>query len=343
MYDLSIFSNIPPSLSDVLPTPNSLLRVRPLFNVGVHDIPDLSKKPAGGSSTTDQNTALAHEGWLACTSDDIIATKRELFDLLVELPNTNQEINSKEWPKVKTPDGKIIKATQRDLRRFHALRRELRRIQKVKERDAAYRDDEDEDVGQQNEDDTAPLVPRVSAKKEDEDQIGSLEAESSLVEPQSWTSIAYSSFLWWASAGEKDALLAEEDSQDAFLLEDLSVATSNGRTSSQNSRGKRTSTSSVPPSRDTQQVAMILIAYFHRLTSLIMETLAEIVASADDDMDDGESADTIVIESDDVRRMGLDVWSQTDKHFLKELVQLYFERDAEVRGINVECCGLKIC
>jgi len=239
-------------------------------------------------------------------------------------------------------------ATQRDLRRYAALRKGIRHMQNPKRRDPAYRD-EDQDAATENEDETEPLVgSTILDQNEDETEGGPLEGESSLVEPASWASIAYSSFLWWASAGEKDAMLADEASLDTGLLDDLEFAASNRRPSSRGSaKDKRNSTnsiSSIPTDPDdVQGMAMVLIAYFHRLTSLIVETLSELVAAADDETDDGVADEAILIQSDDVRRLGLDVWSNTDKQFLKEMVQLYFERDAEVRGISVDCCGIKIC
>lgn len=345
VYDLSIFSNVPPSLTDVLPTPNSLLRIRPLFNVGIHDIPELGKKKEDDSAAA----VLEDEGWLACTTDDILATKPQLYDYLVQLPPSQPDESApKAWPTICTSDGKAVKATQRDLRRYAALRKGLRHMQNHKRRDQIYTDDEST-VGDDNEDDTEPLViSTILEQNEDETEGGPLEGESTLVEPASWASIAYSSFLWWASAGEKDAMLADEDSLDSGLLEDLDLATSRRRSSSRGSgKDKRSSTgsrSSIPTDPDdVQGMAMVLIAYFHRLTSAMMETLSGLVAAADDETEDGVAEEVILIESDEVRRMGLDVWSNADKQFLQEVVQLYFERDAEVRSINVECCGIKIC
>jgi len=295
-------------------------------------------------SASDEDTASGN-GWLACTTDDIIATKKELYDILIELPNANEKDGErKAWPKVKTSDGIAVRASQRDLRRYRALRRELRRMQKMQERESNYHDDDEDAVQDDDGDDSAPLVQSKPGSSEDTDeQSGSMENEADVVESQSWAAVMYTGFLWWATAGEKDALIEEEASQDASLLEDLSVATSNSRPSSQSSRGKRPSTGSIVPSQDTQQIAMVLIAYFHRMSTLLLETMGEIVSAADDESEEGEGAEQIFIESEDVRRLGLDVWSQSDKQFLKEFIQLYFERESEIKGMNVECCGLKIC
>jgi len=348
VYDISIFSNLSPSLGENLPSPDSLLRIKPLFNVGVHDIPELAKKESRNVSASGEDTASGN-GWLACTTDDIIATKKDLYDMLIELPAANEKDGErKAWPKIKTSSGITIKASQRDLRRYRALRREIRRMQKMQERESNYHDDDDEDEDaiqdDDEEEDSAPLVQPEPANAEDTDeQSEGMDNEADAVESQPWAAVMYTGFLWWASAGEKDALIEEESLQDSSLLEDLSIATSNSRPSSQVSRGKRPSVSSTRPSQDTQQISMVLIAYFHRMSSLLLETMAEIVTAADDESEEETGAEEIFIESEDVRRMGLDVWSQSDKQFLKELISLYFERESEIRGMNVELCGLKIC
>ena len=42
-------------------------------------------------------------------------------------------------------------------------------------------------------------------------------------------------------------------------------------------------------------------------------------------------------------RMGLDIWSENDRDFVRELVALYWGRRADVRAGRVECCGVRIC
>lgn len=83
---------------------------------------------------------------------------------------------------------------------------------------------------------------------------------------------------------------------------------------------------------------MSLIAYFHRLTSLILGTLAEII----DGVESTEET-IVVVESEDMTRMGLDVWSEGDREFVRELVSFWWGKSAEVRGGRVECCGVRIC
>lgn len=217
-------------------------------------------------------------------------------------------------------------------------------MQKMQDRESSYHDDDEDAVQDDDEGDSAPLVrSKPGSSGVTDEQPGSMENEADVAESQSWASVMYTGFLWWASSGEKDALSEEESAQDSSLLEDLSIATSNSRPSSQGSRGKRPSTAGISTSQHTQQIAMVLIAYFHRMSTLLLETMGEIVSAADDESEEGEGAEQIILESEDVRRLGLDVWSSLDKQFLKEFIQLYFERESEIKGMNVECCGIKIC
>ena len=423
MYDLSIFSNIPPSLSETLPITESLLRIRPLFNVGIHDIPELSQ-----SSSKESDNAGSHVGCIACTTDDILATKTSLYDLLVEMPHSSPgKPSASPWPSLRTADGITIKATQRDLRRYLALRRGMRRMQTQADRASIYHDDDREsgdDNDNRNEDeDTHPLMHSVSSLTKafkfdgsgdiDED----IDNEAAIIEPSSWASIAYTSLFWWASAGEKDTLIEEEDAQDSSLLDDLYLAASASSASTKSGRkppstrgggGNATTSTTDPEQGDaqtadmkTQQAeAMVLIAYFHRLSTLILTTLSDLVGNGnsqqsyrddeddtedddersplrsrsrytddDDDDDDNLASDTTAdthaennaistavdddideetpintIESDDMRRMGLDVWSANDRAFVQGLARLYFGRHVVVRGgAGVEVCGLRIC
>ena len=99
---------------------------------------------------------------------------------------------------------------------------------------------------------------------------------------------------------------------------------------------------------------MAIIAYFHRLTALMLGTLSRVVDEADDDTgsdDDARQNSTandkvpgiVFVASEDMARMGLDIWSEADRRFVKELVDFYWGRKAEVQGARVECCGVRIC
>ncbi|KAG8630195.1 hypothetical protein KVT40_001814 [Elsinoe batatas] len=375
VYDLSIFSNLPPSLGDSIPAPPSLHRIRPLFNVGIHDIAELE-------STTSKDPESG-EGWIACTTDDILSTKTRLYDVLVRLPT-----QAGEWPRITASDGTRILATQRDLRRYNALRKELIRLKRP-DHESEYRDDPTDDPATstdilrppQDDEDTNPLLRSITSLAPPPSTTPPpIENESDLVEPASWASIAYSSFLWWASAGERTLLEEEEIAQDAALVEDLIYSTSapttpltpstfaKRRGSSTSKRKKRSSSTNLPrlPASTTslstdpndpeaereddsletkQQTSMILIAYFHRLTSLLLSGLGDVINSEDDETVDGQGDDEaqIRLEAEEVRRLGLDVWSEADARFIMDVGWLWWDRDVRWDGRGVECCGVRIC
>jgi hypothetical protein len=50
----------------------------------------------------------------------------------------------------------------------------------------------------------------------------------------------------------------------------------------------------------------------------------------------------VVVDRDDLSRMGLDTWSEADRAFVQEFGSLYFGRTIGVKGSEVECCGLRV-
>jgi hypothetical protein len=332
VYNLSVLSNIPHSAADTIRDKSFLLPSRPLFNIGIHDIDYLGQLA---------DEEKPQSSWIACTTDDILATKSKLYDVLVELPSARPDASgAKQWPQIRTSNGEAIKATQRDLRRYYTLKREVNRVRNSQ----GYRDIQDEEEDDNgDEDESAPLAPPQQQDATNQEQYVQLEGETGLAEPSSWASIAYTSFLWWASAGEKDALLDDEACQDARLLDDLPLPTTH-RSSSRSGGTQPSCNRNLEGVDDgAQSVAVILIAYAHRLTTTIMETLADIVVAAE--AEDGRVDESfITIDSTDMRRMGLDEWSQSDGTFVKDMAALYFGREhVKTLGRPVDFCGIKIC
>ncbi|KAK4985089.1 hypothetical protein LTR50_006202 [Elasticomyces elasticus] len=359
-----VLSNIPAASAEAIHgSPEhfeQLARIDPLFSVGVHDIP-LLKELATQQSLPSQPGSEAtnnrgRRGWLACTTDDIIATKTSLYDVVVNLPDRLAgQATKRLWPQIRTSSGMQIKATQRDLRRYRTLQTALHHLRQPQApADPATPNDTSESP-ETEDTDSSPLLRTPTAGPEASDEPAPLEDENSLTEPASWLSAAYTSFMWWASAGEKDAFLAEEVALDEALLADLPLLEEAARTHDRprprpagNSSGgptasdRRGSLAENEDSDAAQQIALVLIAYFHRLTALMFETAKDAVDSA------GEGAaaagrEVVPIDGEDVRGMGLDVWSEADKGFVKEFVGLYFGSEARVTGASVECCGLRIC
>ena len=359
MYDISILSGIPRSVADLLPLEPLPTRLYTLFAVGVHDMQSLangSRDQLPDSTATDDGMGY---GWVANSTDDILATKTRLYDTLISLPPAyTAQAAEKVWPKVELEPGREIKATQRDLRRYRTLRRQLCRYENIAQSPRTLRRPISSSPG--------PDVPFQNPQESYNDASSALDAQ--LAEPQSWSALAYSSFMWWASAGENRTDLDEEEEYDAALLHDFDT----NRCRSQGSPSRTRKSPGRSPGIDALDrdgmfgVEMRTVAYFHRLTTLILKTLSDIIDASDyvEDDDAGDSAivdetdnetrppnnagsrrddEPIAVTTEDMSRMGLDIWSESDKEFVRELVALYWGRKADVRGAGVECCGVRIC
>ncbi|KAL8794157.1 MAG: hypothetical protein Q9195_003225 [Heterodermia aff. obscurata] len=362
VYDISVLSGIPSSVIDLLPLEPLPTRLYPLFSVGVHDMQTL----ASGSHENSQEPHSSEEpgyGWVACTTDDILSMKENLYDTLVTMPPPQAaKAAERAWPRITVKRSTEIKATQRDYRRYKTLRRDLHRYPSGSRMQTPRASTED------------PKSPVPAEESQETFDDNASTTDEKLIEPQSWSALAYSSFMWWASAGEQRTDLDEEMDHDSALLRDFNREYSEGYSDSPHrarpaSNGKAKS----PGTRGDGEAGMgmepALIAYFHRLTSLIFRVLAEIIDSGDaDSLDIHESEgegrqetsgasrerrededvallekqEAVFVGSEDMARMGLDVWSKADRKFVEELVALYWGRKAEVQGARVECCGVRL-
>ena len=296
-------------------------------------------------------------GWVACTTDDILSLKAHLFDTLITIPPSySTQAKEKVWPRVEAKKGTEVKATQRDLRRYRTLRRELRRFPSGQSPNASKYS-----ITEHTSD-----LPFENTQETYDDASSTLDAQ--LAEPQSWSALAYNSFMWWASAGEKRTDLGEEADHDAALLRHFDIYPSDSPDRPRSSR-KSPGRSTYMEGMDTAPAGLetTIIGYFHRLTTLILKTLSDVIDASDySNTDDGrnandnededggqrkqrcgggnpEDADAVYVSSEDMSRMGLDIWSESDREFVRELVAFYWGREAEVRGGRVECCGVRIC
>ena len=363
VYALSILASVPHNVLDLLPYDTfPELRLKTLFNVGIYDIPTLSPSPPSRVTPADFPPS-----WVACTTDDVLITKPELYDFLVKLPPSYaKDAPRRIYPEILRSSPAMatsqklvpqLKATQRDARRYHTLNYHLQRPPFVS---AAANDSA-----------THPSIRSDSSSSK-----SSTFSASSVVEPISWSLAAYSSFVWWASAGEKRATRSQERENEVqqdedLLLQDLpdSDSTSEVEDSQQNSTS----------------IELALIAYFQRLTGLIMGTLGEAIERQEYQSDhtqqevdhrtsqseassytgrlhEGEDADNhpllrhhereaaeavgsndlVEITADDMTHMGLDPWSATDRTFVEDMLSLWWGRKAYVRTARIECCGMQI-
>lgn len=307
----------------------------------------------------------AGSGWIACTTDSILAMKDTLWDMLVTLPpDYSTNAKDKVWPTIEYPRGQPIKATQRDLRRFNSLRSGLARLAAA----AAPANDSPEP------DTEGVRLSNQSRRNIMHDRPD--DAVEKIVEPLSWAALAYNGYMWWASAGEKlRAEEQEESARDAALLADLAPSShspmSMPRPSSRSDPAPLSdSLSSLVAARRAAEdddagarIELAIIAFFHRLTTQILSVAADLAETSDEaytdedpetdsvaaeetplhPSDDEAEATAVRVDSSAVESMGLDVWSDGDAEFVNELMLAYFGRAARIEGKGVEVCGVRVC
>lgn len=310
VYLLSVLSNLPTSILDELDDVST--RLDPLFTVGTYDLSDLMSRSASVR-------AGEADAWIACTSDELLATKNDIYDVRVLFPGSTVTYGENStWPSIMTRSGEPLRATQRDLRRYKALRRRLYKL---------VHDDSDESPPSEADDEA--LLRDASTEESEIEWV--VPDESGVAEPLPWAAIAYDSFLWWASAGERSSEMREEDEHDGDLIH-ASFAGAAPETpvimaASPGLRGQQ------------QPVEMCVVTYFQRVTGAMLSTLLRVVA--EDESATGEGGKTVVQRAD-LALMGLDGWSAEDRRFVQKLAVVYFGIDSEVQGATVECCGVRL-
>ena len=250
-----------------------------------------------------------------------------------------------------------IKATQRDAERYSILREGLRAYPASivetppKEDDGAANDDATALV----DDDAASTLSSASTVQE----------RKEIVEPASWSQVAYTSLLWWASAGDTRAGLSEAEQSEREM--DLSLLDSGD-------------------DEDGRTKEIVVVGYFRRLSGMVFDATGTIVrgqtttngyrdetdetgTGQEDEIEDDEQEQTqtdddqqrllpqrqgseadpssdepplLEISSEDMSAMSLDMWSSSDKNFIHDFLHVWWGRKARIRGMGVECCGVKI-
>lgn len=344
VFNLSILSSLPVSSLELLPNDvENLNRLRSLFSIGVHDIPmleDEAKKLNDFSISED--SAVEIGGWVACTTDEVLKMKHNLYDFVVELPDaTRRPDGSKLWPKILDSKGIELKATLRDVQRWKLLHVEL---QKTIRQYSLSNNQQTDAAGSDNENEYAALL---TGQDQDSREGTEASCDERLVEPMTWSQLAYSGFMWWASAGETDETLDEQFQRDNELLGNLAdyIAPEPYASSAKDDEDDNNGLAAHLSQNAGLHTA--IIAYFHRLTSCIISTLAESIEIAgtyeDQHESTGEGVKRLFLASDELTQMGLDTWSPKDQKFAREISELYWGVDANVKGAGLECCGVRIC
>lgn len=310
-YCLAILSTIPQEIHWLLNesgcwATSSLQFIQPVYSIGVNDI-DWLKSLINSDPENHRNTSF-----IASSTDEILLFKSTLYDISVQF-NQPHHVATK-VPKVFLVEAAIpgskntdpLRATQRDLKRFKVLATEFNLCNEdgeLKCPNAAKLTDEavdsTEDPQQTTESDGVPWWQEVS-------------------EPASWRQLAWSGFYWWASAGENEKI---EEEQEVDGLKEMGDYNKN-----------------------EVERSLVLVGYFQNLTKRIFTTIADIINNENEedskDNDDSELVDkTIWIEPADIFEMGLDPYSKQDAEFVVKLIQVWWNRKAQVGSkLSNLCC-----
>ena len=328
VYNTSVLATIPPSVSDLLV--NEPNRLRTLFSVGVSDIPMLEKlssdsQPDTTTPTTMSSAEIVNEqGWVACTTDAVLALKPHLYDILITLPHQNafpsipsstvKIPQGNNHPTLTTSTGETLIPTLRDLRRWKRLLLEM------------------------------PL-PKPSGPDPDFDDLS---YEST------WTEFICSGLFWWATAGE--ASLAKEfdtdgSDDDYFLAEPPARRGTFGEevpllqrsdtfdsvvTPFIDARSQTRPDALLSRSIEFREADVGVMVYFHRMTARMVSSLSAIIDAnelTDDSAEEGTPATKVGME--DLMRMGAD-WSE--RGFVREMCLTWFGREVRYENHHSECC-----
>jgi DENN domain-containing protein 11/Domain of unknown function (DUF4484) len=316
VYNTSVLATIPPSVSSLLP--NEPNRLRTLFNIGINDIRLLEQLSQESIDlSTPLESQVSEQGWVACTTDTILALKPHLYDLLITIPPqplflpTLKVSASTHHPVITSSDGTLVKPTFRDLRRWKRLRIEL------------------------------PLP--IPGPDPDFDE---------LVYQRTWTEFVCGGLFWWATAGEasQGSYVDEFTNEDDYLLNETSISRRGTlgegvpllvRSDTSDSVigfgtvGRSETVLSRMRGNGVEADVGVMV-YFHRMTARLLSSLSAIVEGNELEGDGGEGGEgTMHVGVEDVARMGLD-WIERD--FVTEMCRVWFGRDVVFNKTRSDCC-----
>jgi hypothetical protein len=285
------------------------------------------------SSTTliDPPGTVEEDGWVACTTDAVLAFKPHLYDILITLPHQNaypslpgpnqkslKIPSGNNHPTITSSTGDLLKPTLRDLRRWKRLRLEM------------------------------PL-PKPSGPDPDFDDLSY---------SRTWTELVCSGFFWWATAGEAASsedfdtnesdddyflsepparrgtlgegvpLLERSDTTESFIAAGLETVRTRTRSDTLLSRSSRTN--------GFGEADVGVMVYFHRMTARMVSSLSAIIDANELAEEDGTGGTPATrVSGEDLMRMGLD-W--TEREFVREMCKTWFGRDVAYNKHRSECC-----
>lgn len=306
--------------------------------MGIHDIPELEQRSKEFlyQDANDPSQSSHPLGWIACTTDEILADKPNLYDIVIELSSShsrhsNPAMTGRTRPVIRVSgSNREIKATQRDWRRFQALRHALAPATQANANITATHPSQDDDDDELSAD-SSPLLQSFTSIKDRNFRLGDEEEERVLVEPISWSEVAYHGFMWWATAGQQIDMTRDEAVIDHSLLGGISDTAlersglskyqdevgdeepdqeereSDEETTQNPEEITQNSTSYISQRRDAS-LEVEIVAYFQRITRALFDTVKQTLLETsdmdegdgddDDDGDEGNSSNTAVADAD---------------------------------------------
>lgn len=202
--------------------------------------PDGHRRPLYSVGIADMATLMETTSWTACTTDAILKEKTNLYDILVELRDDSAA------PRISHTNGSEIRATQRDLQRFHALHRHLWVVDEETGPSNIYQDDPDDT-------DQSKLLDNVSK------EYITTDVPWNSVEPYSWSRLTQKSISWWSSPDEH--MDWDGDELEHEMLRGLPVPPDHTRGAAH---------------------AVIIPAYFEKTSKMIMDAAAQAADESSD-------------------------------------------------------------
>lgn len=306
IYSLSLISSISKKLKRVLlksevQNLNDVDFNPPLYNLCVNDI-DFVKNVSGG--------------FLACTTDQILLEKHNIYDYCVRIPFNLDQSGEKPTIFSSEDPSKSLYASHRDLETFLFVKQYMKA--------STVSSGTEMETSRASFTSMSSLItPVVSAvgqrpmnKATDADSYYMELAERISLQEMVWQGIS-----WWATAGESSKATDEKFSLENALFEDL-----------ENVNG-------IPDNVDS---IISLVGYFQHKTDRIFTSLVEIMLNEDSDVHNEHETEgsnsTISIHPHDMFELGLDPYSSTDCGLLQELVHVWWGRDAKVSGVCSQLC-----
>jgi hypothetical protein len=288
-------------------------------------------EPDTSSSTLiDPPSSVEEEGWVACTTDAVLALKPHLYDILITLPHQNAYPSlptkstsikipmGNNHPTLTSATGELLKPTIRDLRRWKRLTMEM------------------------------PLPKSLGPDPDFDD----------LSYRRTWSELICGGLFWWATAGEAassedfdtnesddDYFLSEPPARRGTLGEGVPLLERSDTTESFVAAGvesvrTRTRSDTLLSRRSGMngysEADVGVMVYFHRMTARMVSSLSAIIDANELAEEDGvEGTPATRVAGEDLMRMGLD-W--TEREFVREMCKTWFGRDVVYNKHRSDCC-----